>query len=204
MRQKKTLLFASTNTAKIKEIQGLLPEYNILSLLDFPEIDDVEETAADIKGNAKLKAEEVAKKVDLPVFSDDTGFFVDELDGFPGVHSARFTGEHRAYDKQNEYIIEALEGKTNRNAHYETVVAFCRKGYSTQFFEGKMDLVVAEKESETEGFSYDTIVKTLEGNYVSELPSDEKAKLSSRGKAIMAFRRYLTTTKTEYWAGESS
>lgn len=103
----KQLLFASTNKDKIREVQAMLSDYKVLSLLDFPEIQDVDETASTLVGNATLKAVEIATQVDLPVFSDDSGVFIDALDGFPGVHSARWTGTHRDYASQNDKLIVA-------------------------------------------------------------------------------------------------
>ena len=105
------LLFASTNKQKIAEIKTLLPEYEIVSLLDYPEIPDVEETESTIEGNARLKSEAIAELVDLPVFSDDSGLFIDVLDGAPGVHSARWTGTHRDYQTQNDKVLELMVGK---------------------------------------------------------------------------------------------
>ena len=187
------LLFASTNKQKIAEIKTLLPNYEIVSLLDYPEIPDVEETESTIEGNARLKSEEIAKLVDLPVFSDDSGLFVEALDGAPGVHSARWTGHHRDYQTQNDKVLELMAGKENRNAHYTTVIAYSTKTdgiISTQVFEGQMPLEIAESESTTPGFSYDTIVK-YNGKYVSELTTDEKNKFSSRAIAVRKFEENL-------------
>lgn len=187
------LLFASTNKQKIAEIKTLLPNYEIVSLLDYPEIPDVEETESTIEGNARLKSEAIAELVDLPVFSDDSGLFIDVLDGAPGVHSARWTGTHRDYQTQNDKVLELMAGKENRKAHYTTVIAFSTKTdgiISTQVFEGQMPLEIAESESTTPGFSYDTIVK-YNGKYVSELTKDEKNKFSSRAIAIRKFEEKL-------------
>ena len=187
------LLFASTNKQKIAEIKTLLPNYEIVSLLDYPEIPDVEETESTIEGNARLKSEAIAELVDLPVFSDDSGLFIDVLDGAPGVHSARWTGTHRDYQTQNDKVLELMAGKENRKAHYTTVIAFSTKTngiISTQVFEGQMPLEIAECESTTPGFSYDTIVK-YNGKYVSELTKDEKNKFSSRAIAVRKFEENL-------------
>lgn len=187
------LLFASTNKQKIAEIKTLLPKYEIVSLLDYPEIPDVEETESTIEGNARLKSEAIAKLVDLPVFSDDSGLFVDALDGAPGVHSARWTGHHRDYQAQNDKVLELMAGKENRNAHYTTVIAYSTKTdgiISTHVFEGQMPLEIAKSESATPGFSYDTIAK-YNGTYVSEMTKDEKNKFSSRAIAVRKFEENL-------------
>lgn len=187
------LLFASTNQQKIDEIKTLLPNYDIVSLLDYPEIPDVEETSSTIEGNARLKSETIAKLIDLPVFSDDSGLFIEALDGAPGVHSARWTGNHRDYQTQNEKVLELMVGKDNRKAHYTTVISYSTRingEVVTNVFDGYMPLTVAEYESNTPGFSYDTIVK-YNGKFVSELASDEKNKISSRAIAVQKFEELL-------------
>ena len=190
---KSKLVFASTNTHKIAEVKELFKnsDYEILSLLDFPEIADVDETADTLIGNAKLKAETIAKQINLPVFADDSGFFVDALDGAPGVHSARWTGTHRDYATQNAKILDLMENESNRNASYETVIAFVQNhDEKTRIFIGVMPLEVAKTETIIDGFSYDTIV-TYNGKYVAEMTSDEKNQVSSRAKAVDKFKHFL-------------
>lgn len=190
---KTKLIFASTNEFKIKEVNEMFKDsdYEILSLLDFPEIADVDETADTLIGNAKLKAETVAELVNLPVFADDSGFFVDALDGAPGVHSARWTGTHRDYATQNVKILDLMENETDRKASYETVIAFKpNQEEKTRIFIGVMPLKVAKEETKITGFSYDTIVK-YKGKYVAEMTSEEKNKVSSRAKAVDKFKHYL-------------
>lgn len=185
----KQLLFASTNKDKIREVQAMLSDYKVLSLLDFPEIQDVDETASTLVGNATLKAVEIATQVDLPVFSDDSGVFIDALDGFPGVHSARWTGTHRDYANQNDKILDLMANQTNRKAEYKTVVAFAHNNKIT-LFEGSMPLKVAHNESNTPGFSYDTIMK-FNDTFVSEMNPVDKNKVSSRADAITKFKAFI-------------
>lgn len=187
------LIFASTNIDKIREVKKLLPDHDVLSLLDFPEIEDVEETGATLAENASLKSTTIAKQLNYqyPVIADDSGFFVDALDGAPGVHSARWTGTHRDYETQNQKILELLKGQTNRNAHYKTVISYVDTTGHEYFFIGTMDLKVAQEESTQPGFSYDTIV-TYKGQYVSEMPLEQKNELSARGQALQHFVDHIT------------
>lgn len=190
---KTKLVFASTNEFKIKEVKEMFKDsdYEILSLLDFPEIADVDETADTLIGNAKLKVETVAKQINYPVFADDSGFFVDALDGAPGVHSARWTGTHRDYATQNAKILNLMKKETDRKASYETVIAFKpNKEEKTKLFIGVMPLTVAKEETEIAGFSYDTIV-TYKEKYVAEMCSEEKNNVSSRAKAVDKLIHYL-------------
>ena len=185
----KQLLFASTNKDKIREVQAMLSDHKVLSLLDFPEIQDVDETASTLVGNATLKAVEIATQVDMPVFSDDSGVFIDALDGFPGVHSARWTGNHRDYANQNEKILDLMKDQTNRKAEYKTVIAFAHNNKIT-LFEGNMPLEIAYTESKIPGFSYDTIMK-FNDTFVSEMNPVDKNKVSSRANALIKFKEFI-------------
>ncbi len=147
------------------------------------------ETASTLVGNATLKAVEIATQVDLPVFSDDSGVFIDALDGFPGVHSARWTGTHRDYANQNGKILDLMKNQTNRKAEYKTVVAFAHNN-KINLFEGVMPLKVAHSESNTPGFSYDTIMK-FNDTFVSEMNPVDKNKMSSRADAITKFKAFI-------------
>lgn len=186
------LIFASSNPEKVKEIKELFPKFEILSLLDFPDIPDVEETGATLHENATLKAQTIAKYFNYryPVFADDSGFFVNALDGAPGVHSARWTGQHRDYETQNQMILNLLKNETNRKAYYKTVICYAHSKGISYYFSGKMPLTVAKTESSTKGFSYDSIV-TYKGQYVSEMNLADKNKVSARGQALQQLIDFL-------------
>ena len=89
-----SIVVASTNAHKIKEIAAILKPYGweVKSLLDFPNLPDVRETGATFEENAILKATTIAKVLNQPVLADDSGIEVDALNGMPGVLSARWAG----------------------------------------------------------------------------------------------------------------
>ena len=186
------LIFASSNPKKVTEIKKLLPQFEILSLLDLPDIPDVEETGETLHENAELKAQTIAKHFNYryPIFADDSGFFVNALDGAPGVHSARWTGQHRDYETQNQMILNLLKNETNRKAYYKTVICYAHSKGISYYFSGKMPLTVAKTESSTKGFSYDSIV-TYKGQYVSEMNLADKNKVSARGQALQQLIDFL-------------
>ena len=190
---KKKLIFASSNKDKIKEVQNILSDWEILSLLDFPNLPEVEETESTLEGNAILKVEMIfmmTAATGLPVISDDSGLFIDALDGAPGVHSARWTGIHRDYDNQNAKVLELMKGEVNRSACYRTVISYIKTGEAIENFFGEMPLEIACKESEKDGFSYDKIT-LYKGQYVNEMQPEEKAKVSSRGLALKELLEFL-------------
>lgn len=194
---KKKLIFASSNKDKIKEVQNILSDWEILSLLDFPNLPEVEETESTLEGNAILKVEMIfgmTAATGLPVISDDSGLFIDALDGAPGVHSARWAGTHRDYDSQNAKVLESMKDEVNRGACYRTVISYIETGKAIENFIGEMPLEIARKESEKAGFSYDKIA-LYDGQYVNEMRPEEKAKVSSRGLALEKLLEFLNNNE---------
>lgn len=193
----KKLIFASSNQDKIKEVQNILSDWEVLSLLDFPNLPEVEETESTLEGNAILKVEMIFRMTaatGLPVISDDSGLFIDALDGAPGVHSARWTGIHRDYNSQNAKVLDLMKDETNRSACYRTVISYIETGKAIENFFGEMPLEIAHKESEKDGFSYDKIT-LYNGQYVNEMQPEEKAKVSSRGLALEKLLEFLNNDK---------
>ena len=189
----KKLIFASSNKDKIKEVRNILSNWEVLSLLDFPNLPEVEETESTLEGNAILKVEMIFRMTaatGLPVISDDSGLFIDALDGAPGVHSARWTGIHRDYHSQNAKVLDLMKDETNRGACYRTVISYIKTGEAVENFFGEMPLEIAYKESEKDGFSYDKIT-LYNGKYVNEMQPEEKAKVSSRGLALKELLEFL-------------
>src|SRR5574344_2825935 len=93
------LLFVTHNQHKLEEVQSLLgPHIELLSLKDFNDNTEVEETELTLQGNAKLKAEYGYQKYHINAFSDDTGLEIEALDGKPGVFSARYAGENCSFE----------------------------------------------------------------------------------------------------------
>lgn len=124
----RTLLLATRNPGKVKEISEILgsPDLRIQSLLDFPEIPEVEEDGATLEENALKKALAGHAHTHLPTLADDSGLEVSCLDGQPGIHSARYAGEKATYDDNNKKLLNALVGvpPDKRNAQFRCVVAF--------------------------------------------------------------------------------
>ncbi len=124
------LFLATKNKDKILEIKDILKniKIEILSMYDIENIPDVIEDKETIEENAAKKALEIAKVTGLICLADDTGFFVDVLDGKPGVKAARFAGESCSYkDNRNKMLFE-MKGKTNRAAEFRTAVVLAKPG----------------------------------------------------------------------------
>lgn len=150
------IVIATTNRYKLAEYQQLFASHHVVSLLDFPEIPDVAETADTFEGNAALKAEAISKLLGLTVIADDSGLCVTALNGAPGVKSARYAGDHDD-TANNKKLLAELDGAEDRSAHYVTVIAVASPGQETRFARGELHGRIAETESAVAGFAYDTL-----------------------------------------------
>ena len=179
------LVFATNNKHKLREVQELLPEgIEVLTLRDIGCEEEIEETAETLEGNAKIKSDHVKNTYGYDCFADDTGLEVSALSGAPGVYSARYAGENVTFEDNVNKMLNELQGVTNREARFRTVVSLNWKG-KQYFFEGICDGRIEEKKSGDQGFGYDPIF-TPEGyqKTFAEMSSEEKGKISHRGKAI--------------------
>lgn len=187
------ILFASSNENKIKEIKALLPEgYEMVSLSDINFHEEIPETADTIEENAIQKATYLADKLSIPCFADDTGLVIPKLKGEPGVYSARYAGEQRNADDNMNLVLEKLNNKTARSAHFLTVIAL-HIFNKTVVFEGKVDGTIINEKRGTNGFGYDPIfVPENETRTFAEMSSEEKNAMSHRGRALEKMINFLS------------
>lgn len=186
------LVIATHNKHKLEEIQKVLGDkIKIVSLRDLGCNEDIPETGTTLKENAYQKAKYVWDKYGKNCFADDTGLIVEALNGAPGVYSARYAGEHCSFDDNIDLLLENMEGKTNRNARFETVICLIQDG-KEQYFEGKCDGCILTERYGRGGFGYDPIfMPNGYGESFAELSMEEKNKISHRGKATDKLIKYL-------------
>ena len=154
-----TLLLASHNQDKAKELKALLSGMNIqlLTLNDFPNIVPTIEDQDTISANAMKKAFEASLKTGLVSLADDTGLFIKALNDKPGVYSARFAGEHCSYKDNRMKVLKLMEGITNRYAEFRTCVALSAPDGIISFKIGILEGNITTEERGTNGFGYDSI-----------------------------------------------
>ena len=183
-----TLVFATNNPNKVKEIQALVPEHiTIKSLADIGCTEDIVEDAPTIEGNAILKAKYVKEKYGFDCFADDTGLEVEALDGQPGVYSARYAGAQKnASDNMNKLLINLAIHK-DRSAQFKTVIAFA-KAEEIHTFEGICKGEITKERHGDGGFGYDPIFQP-EGYQATfaQMALELKGKIGHRGKAMRLF-----------------
>jgi XTP/dITP diphosphohydrolase len=190
------IIFATGNQHKLKEATAALKnKFELVNLKDVGITEDIPENENTIKGNAIAKMKYVVEKTGQNCFADDTGLEVEALNGEPGVYSARYAGEHCSFQDNVDKLLKNLEGIENRNARFVTVIALHLDG-EEHYFEGVVEGVITKNPSGTDGFGYDPIFKP--NNYditFSEMPLDEKNKISHRGRALQKLSDFLTNKK---------
>lgn len=126
--------------------------------------------------------------------ADDTGIFINALNGEPGVKSSRWAGDTATTEEILAYTLKSLEGKTDRSAYFETVVALISPESKQYFFEGKVDghLLESPKVKPQPKMPYSCIFMPNESDKVwAEMEVEEENKISHRGKAFAKVRYFL-------------
>lgn len=188
------LVFASNNPNKIQEIKHQLGNsIELLSLEDIGCHEEIPETATTIEGNAILKADYITKNYGYDCFADDTGLEIDALNGEPGVYSARYAGEEKSAEANMDKVLAKLGNSTNRTARFKTVIALNLKG-GQHLFTGIVEGNITQKRAGSNGFGYDPIFVPTGSNLTfAQIPLQEKALLSHRGRAVKQLVNYLKT-----------
>ncbi|MDN6196163.1 MAG: XTP/dITP diphosphatase [Atopostipes suicloacalis] len=191
-----TIIIATKNVGKAKEFKELFNRYGyqIKTLLDFPEIEDVPETGDTFAENAYQKASAISKKLNTIVLADDSGIEVDALNGKPGIYSARFAGEHGNDKKNNQKLLSELEGlpSEKRTANFHCSLVMVGPTKEPLYVEGNVYGQVLEEGRGEYGFGYDSLfyMKDLDKT-MAELTSKEKNAISHRAQAIVKLEEQL-------------
>ena len=191
------LLLASSNLGKLREIQALLDNLDVI--LQTPEqLDitiDVDEDGVTYAENAALKASAFAQASGLLTLADDSGLEVDVLGGLPGIHSARFSQLPHATDAdRRNYLLDRLRGSPRPwSAQFHCTVALTNPGGDIYFANGECHGEIIPEERGRGGFGYDPIFLLSDlGRTMAELDMDEKNHLSHRARAVKASLPILT------------
>ena len=196
---KATIVVASGNQGKIREIQTLLPDYQCIAQTEL-HVPDILEIHATFVENALLKARHAAHHCQLPCIADDSGLVVNALNGAPGIYSARYAGE-KASDEDN---IKKLLAKLNdlsqpqRKAYFFCVVVFLKNAEDPCpiIAQGRWDGYILKKPQGKNGFGYDPIFGVFDYHCsAAELSPDTKNMLSHRGQALAKLQQALSLSQ---------
>lgn len=194
------IIVSSGNKHKIVEIKEILSDlpFNIVSKNEIGlEKLEVEEDKDTLEENALKKALEIAKRVEGIVIADDTGLFVDKLNGRPGVYSSRYSGENATYQDNNIKLLKELEGVSleERTAKFKTVIAIVDKDKSYKTVVGECKGKIGFEPAGENGFGYDPLF-IIDGynKTFAELGDEIKNKISHRANALKELKEELKKT----------
>jgi len=191
MNQSVTLILATRNRGKVREIQEILKKCPItLRDLDaFPPLPEVEEDGKTFEENAYRKASFVAKALGIPAMADDSGIVVKALGGAPGVHSARYAGPNANAEQRYTKLLRELEGHDDRAAAFECVIAIAAPNGHSLIYRGRCEGVITTRPIGSYGFGYDPVFyyPPLKKTF-GELTAKQKDGVSHRGRALAQLR----------------
>ena len=187
-----TLVFATNNAHKLEEIREILGgKFHIVSLQELGCQEDIPEEQDTLEGNALQKARYIRNKYKVNCFADDTGLEIEALGGEPGVYSARYAGDGHDSEANMRKVLDKMSGETNRRARFRTVIALLLDGQE-HLFEGEVRGEILRERHGEGGFGYDPIFRP-EGfaQSFAEMSLEDKNKISHRGRATEALRKFL-------------
>lgn len=188
------LVVASHNEGKVREICELLAPYGVetVSAADL-DLDEPEETGSTFAENAGIKARAAANASGLPAIADDSGLEAHALDGEPGIHSARWAGEEKDFEKAMgllEVALSEADARTpeKRGANFTCVLALAFPGGECETFEGKVFGTLVWPSRGENGFGYDPVFVPEGGTLTfGEMEPEDKHAISHRAKAFDKF-----------------
>lgn len=188
-------ILATNNMKKLAEMQRILSPLGInvvtAKMLGIT-LEDVEEDGETFEDNAKIKARAACKATNMPAIADDSGLCVDYLDGAPGIFSARFSGEHGNDEKNNDLLLEKLDGvpMEKRTGYYVCAICCTFPDGREIVVRGECNGHIGFERDGNEGFGYDPLF-LVDGKAFGRYTADEKDKISHRGKALRLLTKEL-------------
>ncbi|MBP3040492.1 XTP/dITP diphosphatase [Bacillaceae bacterium Marseille-Q3522] len=183
------VIIATKNAGKAKEFTRMLEplDCKVQTLLDYPEIADIEETGSTFEENAIIKADTVSRLLGTVVIADDSGLIIDALDGRPGIYSARYAGEKKNDQANIEKVLKELSGveQAKRTARFYCALAVAIPGKETITVHGSCEGSILQEKRGENGFGYDPIFfVTAKRQAMAELSPAEKSQISHRAHAL--------------------
>ena len=188
------LLIASNNPGKIREYREILEPFGfqVASQSEANIRLEVAETGTTFEENAALKARAIYERCHCCVISDDSGLEVEALGGEPGLYSARYKGLGTEHERRMA-VLKGLEGSDNRKARFVTCICFIDEAGTEHLFTGIWNGEIARKEEGTNGFGYDPIFISEDGNgkTTASMPLSFKETYSHRARAVRKLMDWL-------------
>jgi XTP/dITP diphosphohydrolase len=192
----KTLVLASGNAGKLRELREILGgSFDVRAQSEFG-VEDIDETGLTFVENALLKARHATQATGLPALADDSGLCVAALGGAPGLYSARYAGTHGDARANISKLLDALRDVPDeqRTAHFHASIVLLRHATDPQplIAEGSWHGRILHAPRGDGGFGYDPVFLDPElGVSAAELDPAVKHRISHRGRALAALRARL-------------
>lgn len=192
----KSVIIATKNKGKAKEFERLFSKYGmeVKTLIDFPDVPDIEETGETFEENAIIKAEAIAKLANSFVVADDSGLVIDALGGRPGVYSARYAGAEKNDEDNIDKVLSEMEAvnEEERTARFYCALAMAGPDFETITVNGTCEGMILNERRGSEGFGYDPIFFVpSEGKTMAEMSPERKNELSHRAAAMKNLEPYI-------------
>lgn len=196
----KTVIIATKNKGKAKEFERMFQPlgFEVRTLLDYADIEDIEETGSTFEENAIIKAEAVSNITGQVVISDDSGLIVDALNGAPGIYSARYAGTEKNDEANMDKVLEELKDipEEERTARFYCSLAVAFPDGETITVNGTCEGIILRERRGSHGFGYDPIFFVTElGKAMAELAPEQKSKISHRAKALQKLEELLKSDR---------
>jgi XTP/dITP diphosphohydrolase len=191
------IVLATGNVGKLREMRAMLPGFDVAALSDFTGESAVESGLTFVE-NAIIKARHACAASGLPAIADDSGLEVDALGGEPGIHSARYAGEHGDDQANIDKLLRELEGVTDRSARFRCVIVAMRHTLDPAplICAGVWEGAILHTPRGSSGFGYDPVFHVMDsGQSAAELSPAGKNRRSHRGQALDALKGLLSSAR---------
>lgn len=190
----KKVALSTDNRNKVLEISEILKDYNfeIITKSELGIKEEFDEIYNTLEENSRLKAQKLKEFCDFAVLADDTGLFVNSLNGEPGVFSARYAGVHGDSDANRKKLLKKLEIVKDRSAYFKTVIIFIDEQGNEILAKGILKGKISLEEKGENGFGYDSIfIPEGMNKTLAEIGFKEKNKFSHRRRALEDLKKIL-------------
>ena len=203
------IVFATGNGGKLREAREILGGgFELVTPSEMGITEEIPETGNTLSTNSRQKAEYIWDRCACSCFADDTGLEVDILGGAPGVHTARYAGEEKDFNRNIDKLLRDMEIREmeasmakeaglslknlGRRARFRCVVTLIING-EKHYFEGALEGKIARTRSGKGGFGYDPVFIPDEypDRTLADITEEEKNAISHRGKALRAMAEWL-------------
>ncbi len=181
--------FATGNAHKFNEARHVLAEYNIAAAL--LRVKALEIQSDNLEDIARASVMDASEKCRLPILVEDAGLFIDALNGFPGPYSSYVYRTIRTRG-----ILTLMKKVKKRDAHFQSVIAFCNPEKSLRCFYGEVNGEISQEERGNHGFGFDPIFKPADSptRTFAEISTAKKNRFSHRAQALRKFAEWYKST----------